>query len=361
MSAPRYARLASKALVQVHSMPPPPPDPDARVRAIAAVEREIAMRARRRRLRRSIASSVVVAAVALATVGVSRHLIHRATPVAIAPVGSVPAAQIIAHPVGGGSKVVVSGAQGPLDGDRALPTGSRVVTPANGRAMLSFSTGTSVLLREGADMTVGAEGTAQVLRLEAGSVDLHVAKLAPDERFRVDTSDSQIEVRGTKFRVSIVAPELACGAGTRTRVVVTEGVVVVHHEGHEEHVAAGEQWPGGCVRATSATPSPQGVRALAPPPPPPSASSTLADENDLFASAFSAKRRGDAPAELATLDRFLALYPASPLAENAIVERMRVMHAIAPERAAVAAREYLARYPGGFAEAEAEAILAEVR
>ena len=62
-----------------------------------------------------------------------------------------PVAQIVAHPVGGASSVVVSGAQGPLDDGRLLAPGSRVVTPANGRAMLSFSTGSSVLLREGTD------------------------------------------------------------------------------------------------------------------------------------------------------------------------------------------------------------------
>ncbi len=223
MSAPRYARLASKALARVDTAPASPPDADERARAIAAVALEIASRARTRRLWRSFVAGGAAAAVVLAALGVFGHLVRRAAPIATAPIGSASAAQIIAHPVGGGSKVVVSGAQGPLDDDRALPAGSRVVTPANGRAMLSFSTGTSVLLREGADMTVAAEGSAQVLRLEAGSVDLHVAKLGPDERFRVDTSDSQIEVRGTKFRVSIVAPELGCGAGTRTRVAVTGG------------------------------------------------------------------------------------------------------------------------------------------
>jgi hypothetical protein len=37
---------------------------------------------------------------------------------------------------------------------------------------------------------------------------------------------------------------------------------------------------------------------------------------------------------------------------------MRVERAVSPARAAVAAREYLARYPNGFARTEAEAILA---
>ncbi len=364
MSAPRYARLASVALAQVNQAAPPPPDPEDREAAIVTLAREISSRARKRRLGRWIASSVAVAAVAAAAFVAPRLLVHHAAPMAAPPAMPALAAQIIAHPVGGGSKVVVSGAQGPLDADRALPAGSRVVTPANGRAMLSFATGTSVTLREGADLTVAAEGTAQVLRLDSGSVDLHVAKLAPDERFRVDTSDSQVEVRGTKFRVSIVTPELGCGAGTRTRVAVTEGVVVVRHEGREERIAAGEQWPGGCSRpvatpvATGAAPAPS-IPALAPNAPVGSAGSTLAVQNDLFASALAAKRRGDVRAELATLDRFLGMFPASPLAETAVVERMRLLQTTAPDRAAAAARDYLARYPSGFARADAEAILAE--
>lgn len=362
MSAPRYAHLAGRALAQIESAPPPPPAPEDRARAVAVVAREIAMRARVRRLRRGIATGVAAAAIVGAALGASRYMVRQAAQVAVTPATSVPVAQIIAHPVGTGSKVVVSGAPGPLENDRALPAGSRVVTPANGQATLSFATGTTVMLREGADMTVAAEGSSQVLRLDTGSVDLHVAKLLPDERFLLDTYDSQVEVRGTRFRVSLVTPESTCGAGTRTRVAVTEGVVVVRHEGREVRIAAGEQWPGGCTRLTSAGAAPSAAPAVAPVfagMPAMSAGSTLAEQNDLFASAVSAKRRGNVRAELAILDRFLAVYPASPLAENAIVERMRVTQATAPERAPVAARDYLARYPSGFARAEAEAILAE--
>jgi hypothetical protein len=360
MTAPRYAHLASKALARAEPAPPSAPAAEDRAQTVAAVAREIALRGRRRRLSRGIALCVAAAGIVAAGLGVSRYLVLDAARVAIAPAAPVPAAQVIAHPVGGGSKVVVSGAQGPLDDDRALPAGSRVVTPANGRAMLSFATGTTVMLREGADMTVASEGTSQVLRLDTGSVELHVAKLALDERFLVDTSDSEVEVRGTKFRVSIVPAESGCGAGTRTRVAVTEGVVTVRHDGRVFSVAAGEQWPGGCARpATVLAATPSAVRASAPASAAVQSPSTLAEQNDLFASAFSAKRRGDVRAELATLERFLATYPSSPLAENAALERMRVLRGAAPERASVVAREYLSLYPSGFARAEAEAIVAE--
>jgi ferric-dicitrate binding protein FerR (iron transport regulator) len=360
MSAPRYARLASKALAQIDPGPPPPPAAEDRSSAIAAVAGQIALRARKRRWRRGIAVALAAAAV-VATLGASRVLFRHATEVAVAPPPPQPtiAAQVMVHPLGVGSQVVASGAERPLDADRALPAGSRVVTPANGRAMLSFASGTAVMLREGADLTVASEGASQLLRLDTGSVELHVAKLAAGERFLVDTSDSQVEVRGTKFRVSIVDPEMACGAGTRTRVAVTEGVVVVRHDGHEERVSAGEQWPGGCAAPAQPAAMPSPTRTPTPLTAAASAGSTLAEQNDLFASAFTAKRQGDVRAELAALDRFLATYPSSALAENAIVERMRVMRATAPERASAAARDYVTRYPNGFARAEAEAILAE--
>jgi hypothetical protein len=62
---------------------------------------------------------------------------------------------------------------------------------------------------------------------------------------------------------------------------------------------------------------------------------------------------------LAALDRFVASYPVSPLAESAAVERMRILQGMSRGRSVVAARDYLARYPNGFAHAEAEAIAAE--
>jgi hypothetical protein len=198
-------------------------------------------------------------------------------------------------------------------------------------------------------MTVADEGAVQVLRLDTGSIDLHVAKLSGASRFLVQTPDAEVEVRGTQFRVSIVAPESSCGAGTRTRVAVSEGVVVVRHEGIEARVTPGAEWPIGCVRAASlATPAPVNVRGVG--------VSTLAEQNNLFASAVAAKRAGDAQGALASFDRLVAKYPAGPLAESAYVERMRLQRTIAPARAVTSAREYIAVYPNGFAHGEAEAI-----
>jgi hypothetical protein len=359
VTSPLYARLAGSLLSRVGSGAPPAPDPDERAETIAAIGRAIATKRQRHQARRWAGVCAACAAVVL-TAFAGYRLGARGALVAVAPAAAVPVAQIVAHPVQGGSSVVVSGAQAPLDDGRLLGPGSRVVTPANGRAMLSFSTGSTVLLREATDMTVASEGTTQMLRLDAGSVELHVAKLAPDHRFVIGTPDSEVEVRGTRFAVSVVAPDPGCGAGVRTRVAVTDGVVVVRHAGVEDRVAVGEQWPGGCVRAAMAP----AIAANAPPshataPAAPSPGSTLADQNDLFAAAASAKRRGDTRDAIAALDRFLATYPASPLAESAAVERMRILQTAGRGRSLAAAREYLARYPQGFAHAEAEAIVAE--
>jgi hypothetical protein len=132
----------------------------------------------------------------------------------------------------------------------------------------------------------------------------------------------------------------------------------VRHTGAEDRVAAGDQWPRLCKVAPSAPaagrPTDMKSAAVAPG----ATASTLAEQNDLLTSAVAARRRGDAHAALAALDRFLVLYPASPLAEGAAAERMRLLHSVAPSRAVVAARDYLARYPNGFARTEAEGIVA---
>jgi hypothetical protein len=85
----------------------------------------------------------------------------------------------------------------------------------------------------------------------------------------------------------------------------------------------------------------------------------LAEQNDRFAEAIAAKRSGNASLAVVRFERFLATYPQSALAESAAVERMKLLAAADPARGAAAARQYLARYPAGFARAEAEAIVAE--
>jgi ferric-dicitrate binding protein FerR (iron transport regulator) len=326
---------------------------EARERAIAVVSAMLATRARKRRI---VRWSVVAAAAAVVITGLStaRLVLHHASTDATA--SRAHGIEIVAKSVGDGASVVLSGAPAPapLAEGRTVPAGSRLVTPANSRATLAFSTGTTVTLGESTDLMVNAEGPMQLLRLGTGFIDLHVAKLTSAQRFVVATSDSEVEVRGTQFRVSLAQPDPACGGGVTTRVAVTEGVVVVRHDGSESRVAAGETWP--CSMSATAPvigddlEGTGGSARVAP-------GSVLAEANALYGQAMAAKNRGDIRGSVAALDRLLARYPSVQLAEYASVERLHMLKASGSPRAISVAKRYLAAYPKGWARAEAEAIV----
>ena len=86
-------------------------------------------------------------------------------------------------------------------------------------------------------------------------------------------------------------------------------------------------------------------------------SSNLGAQNDLFEAAVARKRAGDGPGAVAGFDELLARFPNSHLAQAAHGERMKLLRDIDKERARAAARDYLRRYPSGFARADAELIL----
>jgi ferric-dicitrate binding protein FerR (iron transport regulator) len=358
MSGPRYAALARKLLARRDEAGAPEP-PDARERAdsITAIEQAIASAGRKRLFRRWVMGAGTVAAAVALGAGAG-HFVRRAQ-ASSAAVAAAPGVQIVAHAAAGGANLMGPGGQAPLLDGRTLVSGSRIVTPPNGQATLSFSTGTTASLGSDADLSIDEDSGSQVLHLAGGSVDLHVAKLAAGQRFLVDTVDAEVEVRGTRFHVEIADPSAACAGGV-TRVAVSEGVVVVRHAGVEARVEAGESWPKGC--AATATPASKaqggwsggagrggkGWRA---------AGSDLGGQNDLYAEGTRAWHRGDGQAALAAFDQLIARFPNGPDAETACVERMRVLRSIAPDRAPASAREYIARYPSGFARAEAEALL----
>jgi hypothetical protein len=207
-----------------------------------------------------------------------------------------------------------------------------------------------------------------MLDLETGALHAEVAKLGPSERFVVRTADAEVEVRGTSFDVWRVSADPSCGEGTTTRVKVREGIVAVRARGQSETlVHADEVWPRDCALSVAPAPTtPVSVTASAiavatasvrhsiePSPP----SSDLAAQNDLFERATARKRAGDAAGAVAGFDQLLALYPSSHLAQSARAERMKLLRGIDRDRARAAARDYLDRYPTGFARADAEVIL----
>lgn len=376
MTAPRYARLAGKVLAR-HGMEgrirvPRPVEASARSEAISALERAIAERARRRRTQRRVVTLLAVAAVALLGAGGARLALRPKVSVVQAPaqVERTPP-ELVVHPSGDGAQVV-GGSTPAVGSGQALGPGARVVALPHGRALLAFSSGTQVNVEEGGDVSIEEAGTTHVLALREGALRADVVPLKAGERFMIRTSDTEIEVHGTSFRVATTIPSATCGNGTPTRVTVYEGVVTVRHGAAADRVPAGESWPQNCPGRTPSVAARSAETARTPPlPRPPSREAhpgptraegpSLLEQNDAFAGAMSAKRRGDLSGAVDRFSAFVAAYPTSALAESAAAQRMKLLVDLDRGRAVASARDYLARYPSGFAKRDADAILAEGR
>jgi ferric-dicitrate binding protein FerR (iron transport regulator) len=362
--------------------------PPARDSAIAKIEEALRARARSRRRSRILVVFAAAAAMLLVAGGAA-VAVRRSTS---AEQAKAPDLGRMSDPQGGVTALRDGRPEALVQGAR-IGEGTELVTAAGSEAHLDFDSGSRVSLGGSARVRLVEQSSKKRFALTSGSLTAKVAKLGANERFVVATPDAEIEVRGTAFRVSVVTPVAACEGGTPTRLVVDEGVVVVRHAGHEERVAAGGQWPscGATIPTTAVANATNGAPptpVLASPPTPvlaspptspsgstvaasgasthagtgsahpaPDSSSRLAEQNDLFDEAMRAKRAGDLSGALAKLDRLRSTYPGGPLAENAEVERMRILVSTNRAQAAQAAREYLRRRPSGFARAEAEALV----
>jgi outer membrane protein assembly factor BamD (BamD/ComL family) len=80
-------------------------------------------------------------------------------------------------------------------------------------------------------------------------------------------------------------------------------------------------------------------------------------QNELFERGVRAQQRGDSATALATYADLIERYPSSPLVENALVGRIRLLEASDKVKARYEAARYLDRYARGFARAEAQRIL----
>jgi ferric-dicitrate binding protein FerR (iron transport regulator) len=370
-----------------------PPGRDAAIAQIADALRARARMHRRRRLWTTLS----LAAGAALVIGGGAFAVHRSQQASGA--GASADARNLGRLVdpSGAATALRDGRAETVSGGARLVEGTELRTGA-ADASLDFDSGTHVTLGGGSRMRLVEQSARKRFALESGTFFAKVAKLKADERFVVSTADAEVEVRGTAFRVAVVPGDPACEGGTPTRLDVSEGVVVITHAGAQVRVAAGEHWPACAASAaspsvlaantTAATVEPVAAPAATPvskladaPPtaittaatvaaagkptaphgdtlPGSSSASRLAEQNDLFDDAMRRKRGGDASGALAKLDRLLAEYPGGPLSESASAERMRVLASSDRSRALGAAREYLRRYPRGFARAEAEAIAA---
>jgi hypothetical protein len=388
MTHPHLSRLATE-LLREEELRVAQSTPTQETLAIDGIERAIARGRSARRIRR-VASVVSLALTAAVSLGVGwRVLSHRASApdTVSAPTAAATQVAALGHPLSDGVVVVRDGRELAIGRGAALAPRDRVVTTATGRLAISFATGSHLVVGTSSDFAVTEQGMTLAFALDAGTLTADVAHLHAGERFLVRTLDAEIEVRGTSFEVRVVDPSPTCGAGARTRVVVSEGTVVVRVSGREDSIHKGESWPRDCAArdgdvgsiaqppltaatASAVAPALPDValsreRSSAPAasalPAPRPAESDLGEQNALFAEASAARRRGDRATALATYDRFLAKHPGSQLAESASAERMRLLAASDPRRGAEAARAYLARYPHGFASAEATELTANGR
>lgn len=373
MNTPLYAAAAAKLLRrhlpnrQVALLEPE--------RSLATIQRALRLRSRRRRW---AALAAVLAAAASAVLGVKAFGLLRAQPAQVAAVS------INVSPAGNGAAVRTNQGELPLAPNAAVQAGQRIETPLDGGASLQLSTGTAMKLAGSTSFRIESQGATERFSLLRGELSAHVAKLSRGQRFVVETPDAEVEVRGTRFTVKVLEHAEACGNGSRTRLDVSEGRVEVRAASLVVSVRAGERWPSDCASApTASLPAPvraeprpdasagpdadvanDGKRpALEPPSAVPHASraaaastSALAQQNDLFAEGVAKRRLGDVSGALRAYDELISRFPSSPLAQNAAVERMRLLAAVGDAQAASEARRYLARYPHGFALEEARQL-----
>jgi hypothetical protein len=372
VSDPRFDELAARAIARRLQDAPAPPPPSDRERA---ADIDAMVRAVRRR---SVWKMVTVGAAASIALGAAAGALLRAGVGAGTSAERQPAVPAPARPSSSGDearRVRLA------DGGEVKP-GQVLASRERRSVVLSSASGTEVWLEHGSELAVVEAGRVLRFALTRGQAHAQVSPLRPGERFIIATSDAEVEVHGTVFEVSVAPPDVRCRSGVVTRVWVSHGVVEVRSAGRADRVSSGEQWPPECEPAASgepasaptvplrtvarvvarrAAPAPAPAAAApltsAPPPTPPPLPSALPEQNDLFAAALSSQRRGQPKQALVYLDRLLSRWPDGPLVEGGMAERMRALGAAGDVPAAArAGREYLLRFPNGFARAEARRL-----
>jgi ferric-dicitrate binding protein FerR (iron transport regulator) len=373
MNVPRYSNQVARLLSSTLGEATPPPGD--RAKGTATIERAIF--ARRKKARGLRVALLAAAAVALAA-GIALAFGQISRPSVAATESPRIRATVSAR---GGGATLAPGNLALRDGD-PLVAGSELRVHEFGTASVVLSTGTRLELEGDSAVAARNLDAHQRFYLSRGALEARVAKLLSEQRFVVETPDAEVEVRGTEFRLEVRKDPGGCDGGVRTRLSVHEGVVEVRAGGRVVRVSAGGSWPEGCrtdePRETPLQRAPAGEKQPSPPLPPhrapdpaalqrtrlgepsesePASSGALVEQNDMFAEAVAARRRGDVSGAIAAYGRLMQKYPQSALVENAMVERMRLFGRGNPEAARGEAKRYLERYPSGFARAEAERLL----
>jgi len=210
------------------------------------------------------------------------------------------------------------------------------------------------------------DGQRERVKLERGSLWMHVDHAAGDRRLLVELPDGELEDTGTTFSVRAENEHT-------TRVAVEEGRVVLRLRGRPPiKLGPGDIW----VPDVPVLPAPASAAQVIGPPPsrqaPPIAPSSpvarssaaasgspvlAADGSIDFRAAMDALNRGDNREAATRFGSFVAQRPQDPRAEDAAY-----LHVIALQRCGDigatkdAAAEYLRRYPAGFRQAEVERL-----
>ena len=308
-----------------------------RARSIAAIEREVrGVAAQRQSRKRRIAQVglLLAAGVALAF-GVRRLGEQRvpAPPLAITFVGSV--GQTIAH-----------GRQTPRQlrpGEALTVDPGEIETAAEGSAELVAESGLGLRLGVATRVSLAPllEQSKQQVELRQGVLTCTVPHLNEGQHFSVQTPDARVVVHGTVFSVHV---DGSLALGSKTCVEVSDGVVVVQHDGTETALNAGERW--GCPSV--AVPAPTAASSELPTRPAVVTSSssssslpvvtarapergTLGEESRLLQGALAAERLGQRALAQRLLQQLLSRYPSSPLLPEARRAQSRISEAaVAP-------------------------------
>jgi TolA-binding protein len=188
------------------------------------------------------------------------------------------------------------------------------------------------------------DGRIERVRIEDGVLGLEVRRQEEGQRFLVDLPDGEIEVKGTRFEVTV-------RAGHTEEVRVFEGVVQLRRTGgSEELLPAGRTWTA--PPTASPTPPPATI-ATAPHPAPSRAAPTRTSKDDpneaTYEDAMGFYRTQAFDDAARMFHAFAAAHPDRSEAEDAsFLEAAALARAGRADAAAVVAERFLERYPTSF-------------
>jgi TolA-binding protein len=223
---------------------------------------------------------------------------------------------------------------------------------------------------EGARWARERQGAIERVRLESGTLRIHVRHQARDERFLVLVPDGQMEVRGTTFEVS-------ANPRSTERVHVDDGTVTLRlRQSADVQLSAGDTWeaepPATPVLPPSESPQPTSAPTSASDPHStvraPAArrrdpSSLPSDDGaDAYADAVGTMARHKFADAAVAFHDFVAAHPRSAEAEDAsFLEAVALAREGRADAAAQAAECHLKQFPSSFHRKEAAILVARAK